>query len=139
MNQTQQPRGRRRKLEPTAKARPPRRTGRAEPGRWLGSGGRWLNQPLSGLPDPANSSSLVTTLSRQRSIAPRYLREAWGEMRQVTWPRFGQAMRLTASVALFAFFFAVLVYAVDWVLTKIFEEVILNESVNIRQFLRDLF
>ena len=48
-------------------------------------------------------------------------------------------MKLTFSVAIFATFFALVVYAADWLLTKIFEEIILNESENIRQFLRGLF
>lgn len=138
MNQTP-PAGRRRKLDSAAKPKPPQSPSRKRVSRRLGAAGRWLNQPLAGLPGSSGSNPVVASLSRQRPLAPRYLRQAWGEMRQVTWPRFGQAMRLTASVAIFAFFFAVLVYAVDWVLTDIFRVIILDEPSEISRFLRELF
>ena len=133
--------GRRRKLETDPKAKTARKPGRRRrgPGHWLAAGGRWLNQPLASLPNPASPHPLVASLSRSRPLAPRYLRESWAEMRQVAWPRPGQAMRLTLAVVLFSAFFAVLVSSIDWMLTKIFEEIILNESQNIREFLRGLF
>ncbi len=132
--------GRRRKLETDPKAKTARKPKRRRGlGHWLEAGGRWLNQPLAGLPNPASPHPLAASLSRSRSIVPRYVRESWAEMRQVIWPRFGQAMRLTFAVVLFSAFFAVLVSSIDWMLTKIFEEIILNESQNIREFLRDLF
>lgn len=138
MNQTP-PAGRRRKLDPATKPKSSSPSAQSRIGRRLGDAGRWLNQPLAGLPPAAGSNPVVAGLSRQRHLAPRYLRQAWGEMCQVTWPRFGQAMRLTASVAVFAFFFAALVYAVDWVLTDIFRVIVLKEPSELGQFLRDLF
>ena len=133
--------GRRRKLESNStESRRPSRPSRVRGlSRVFGPAGRWLNQPVAGLPAPASSHPLVTALSQPRSLAPRYLRQSWAEMRQVTWPRFGQAMHLTFAVVIFSIVFAVLVANIDWLLTKIFEEIILNESQNIREFLRGLF
>ena len=132
--------GRRRKIDPAAKK--PEKTNRlsSRVGQGLVSGGRWLNQPLVNLPGSGQQSrSVVTVLSRQRSLAPRYLRESWAELRQVSWPRFGQAVRLTFAVVIFSAFFAILISNIDQLLTRIFEEIILNESQNIREFFNNIF
>ena len=131
--------GRRRKLDP-ATDKPPKKRWSEVVGQGLTAGGRWLNQPLVNLPGSAGRTGrMAETLGKQRSLAPKYVREAWGELRQVTWPRFGQAMRLTFAVMLFATFFAVLIANIDQLLTRIFEEIILNESRNIRDFFNNLF
>ena len=132
--------GRRRKIDPAAKK--PEKTNRLSSriGQGLTAGGRWLSQPLVNLPGSGQQARpVVTALSRQRSLAPRYLREAWAELCQVSWPRFGQAMRLTFAVMLFSAFFAILIANIDQLLTRIFEEIILNESQNIREFLNNIF
>ena len=132
--------GRRRKIDPATKK--PEKTNRLSRrvGQGLVSGGRWLNQPLVNLPGSGQQSRpVVTVLSRQRSLAPRYVRESWAELRQVSWPRFGQAVRLTFAVVIFSAFFAILISNIDQLLTRIFEEIILNESQNIREFFNDIF
>ena len=132
--------GRRRKIDPAGKK--PEKTNRLSGriGQGLTTGGRWLNQPLVNLPGSSGQAHpVVTALGRQRALAPRYLREAWAELRQVTWPRFGQAMHLTFAVMLFAGFFAVLIANIDQLLTRTFEEIILNESQNIREFFNNIF
>ena len=132
--------GRRQKINSAAKK--PEKKNRLSGwiGRGITAGGRWLNQPLVDLPGTGRTSRpAVDALSRQRSLAPKYVRESWAELRQVTWPRFGQAMRLTFAVMLFSAFFAILVANIDQLLTKIFEEIILNESQNIRNFFNNIF
>lgn len=139
-NNSSPPAGRRRKIDSAAQKPTPKKRLSSRVGRGLSAGGRWLNQPLASLPGSGRTSRpVVDALSRPRSLFPKYVRESWAELRQVTWPRFGQAMRLTFAVMLFAAFFAVLIANIDQLLTRIFEEIILNESQNIRNFFNDLF
>lgn len=142
MNQSSSPNGgRRRKIDPSTQKKPSRGRLSGWISRGLSAAGRWLNQPMVGLPGSGGraSSPTVEALSRQRSLTPKYVRESWAELRQVTWPRFGQAMRLTFAVMIFSAFFAILVYNIDRALTWIFEEIILNESQNIRNFFNNIF
>ena len=78
-------------------------------------------------------------LTKRRSIVPSYVRGAFQEIKQVTWPTFSVAMKLTAAVFLFAFAFSFLVAGLDWLLDQAFEEIILNESQNIKDFFTDKF
>ena len=92
---------------------------------------RWLNQPVHTHAN-ANEAGLAANLTRPRSMLPAYVRDSIYEIKQVTWPNFGVAMRLTFAVFIFATFFAVIVASLDWVLTQIFEEIILNKAENLR-------
>ncbi|MEM6997904.1 MAG: preprotein translocase subunit SecE [Patescibacteria group bacterium] len=89
--------------------------------------------------DQSSDSKVSGYLTRNRSIAPSYLRGAVHEMSLVTWPSFKEAMRLTLAVFVFAIVFALVVSGIDWLLGKAFEEIILNESQNIREFINGLF
>ena len=103
-------------------------------------GGRvnqWLQTPL--LTHKASSSSLGEALTRQRSMLPKYVHDSWAEVRQITWPKFGQALRLTWAVLVFAVIFSVIVSILDWALSQLFNEFILNKSKNIIDFINDLF
>ena len=71
-------------------------------------------------------------LTKQRSMVPPYIRQSAAEIKLVSWPPFSSAMRLTSAVFFFAVFFAILVSALDWALTQIFEEIILNKAENLR-------
>ena len=55
-----------------------------------------------------------------------YLRNSWRELRQVTWPKFRISLRLTSAVILFAVTFGVVVALVDFVLDKLFKQVLLK-------------
>ena len=94
---------------------------------------KWLNQPVRTHAD--HGEGAMAGLTKQRSLMPAYVRESALELKQVSWPSFPAAMRLTFAVFWFAVFFALLVTALDWVLTQIFEELILNKGEGIR----DLF
>lgn len=80
------------------------------------------------------SSRLKNFLTKPRSPVPSYISGAFNEIRLVTWPTFKEAMRLTLAVFVFAIAIAMLVSALDWVLDKAFQEIILNESQNIKEF-----
>ena len=60
-------------------------------------------------------------------IVPRYLRNAWGELRQVTWPSRLESLRLTSAVIIFAAVFGLLIAATDYGLDKVFKKVILKQ------------
>ncbi len=73
--------------------------------------------------------------TKDRSMVPAYMRNSCFEIRMVTWPSFIQAMLLTLSVIIFAVFLSSLIAVIDWILTQIFEEIILNKGENIRSLL----
>ena len=60
-------------------------------------------------------------------IVPRYLRNAWGELRQVSWPNRVESLRLTSAVIIFAAVFGLLIAATDYGLDKVFKKVILKQ------------
>lgn len=59
-------------------------------------------------------------------IVPPYFRNSWKELRQVTWPKFRDSVRLTFAVFAFAAVFGILVFGLDFVLDKVFREVLLK-------------
>lgn len=59
-------------------------------------------------------------------VVPSYFRSSWTELKQVTWPSWQQSRRLTAAVFIFAIIFGLIVAGVDWVLDRIFKELILS-------------
>jgi preprotein translocase SecE subunit len=59
-------------------------------------------------------------------FVPPYFRNSWKELKQVTWPKFRESLRLTSAVIIFAIVFGALVAAIDFVLDKVFKEVLLK-------------
>lgn len=59
-------------------------------------------------------------------LVPRYFRNSWKELRQVTWLKFGVARRLTGAVIIFAIIFGAVVALLDFILDKLFKEVLLK-------------
>lgn len=55
---------------------------------------------------------------------PRYLRDAWGEIRQTTWPNRRETIRLTFAVFVFATVFSLFVSLLDFGLDKLFKHLI---------------
>ena len=60
-------------------------------------------------------------------IVPRYVRNAWQELRLVTWPNRLETFRLTAAVIIFSAVFGVMIAIVDYGLDKVFKKVILKQ------------
>ena len=63
--------------------------------------------------------------SKSRSLAPRYVRDSWREIRKVTWPGFKTTWKLVFAVFVFAIVIGGFIAALDWGLEKLFREVIL--------------
>jgi preprotein translocase SecE subunit len=59
-------------------------------------------------------------------IVPPYFRNSWKELRQVTWPSFHVALRLTFAVIVFAIVFGALIALLDFGLDKLFKQVLLK-------------
>ena len=93
---------------------------------------RWLAQPVHIHEQKGHAESWAGSWTKERSLVPAYVRHSFFEMKMVVWPSFTAVRRLTVAVFIFAIFFALLVSLMDWVLTQIFEEVILNKGENIR-------
>ena len=61
-----------------------------------------------------------------RVIVPSYIRNSWKELRLVTWPSFTLSRKLTFAVIIFAIVFGAAIAGVDWVLNRIFKEILLK-------------
>jgi preprotein translocase SecE subunit len=61
-----------------------------------------------------------------RILFPRYLRNSWRELTQVTWPNWRQSRQLTFAVLVFAVVFGGAIALVDYGLDKIFKQVLLK-------------
>lgn len=59
-------------------------------------------------------------------LVPRYFRNSWRELRQVTWPNKKESRRLTLAVMLFALLFGIAIAIVDYGLDKIFKRILLK-------------
>ena len=96
---------------------------------------QWLSQPLHVHESTGDATTWTGAWTKNRSMMPAYMRNSFFEIRMVTWPSFIQAMLLTLSVIIFAVFLSSLIAVIDWLLTQIFEEIILNKGENIRSLL----
>ncbi len=61
-----------------------------------------------------------------RVLLPRYFRDSWAELKLVTWPDWTLSRKLTTAVLIFAIVFGLTIAGVDWVLNKIFKEILLS-------------
>lgn len=57
---------------------------------------------------------------------PKFVRGAWSELRQVTWPGRRDTWRLTLAVFVFALVFGTLIALADYGLDKLFRSIILK-------------
>lgn len=62
-----------------------------------------------------------------RHIIPRYLRDSFKELHNITWPTRKQSRQLTGAVILFAIFFGFFISIMDYGLDKVFKKVFLHE------------
>lgn len=58
---------------------------------------------------------------------PKYFRNSFRELRQVTWPNAKQSRQLTFAVVVFSIVFGVIIAVVDFGLDKVFKKVILKQ------------
>lgn len=62
-----------------------------------------------------------------KHIVPRYLKNSFNELREVTWPNRQETRKLTTAVIIFAVIFGFVISMVDYGLDKVFKKVFLNE------------
>ena len=65
-------------------------------------------------------------LGKRIRFMPKFLRNAWEEVRQVQWPNARETTKLTTAVIIFAVIFGALIWIVDYGLNKLFREVLLG-------------
>lgn len=76
------------------------------------------------LPIPDNKVGRF--LNKRRRWIPKYFRESWKEVRQVTWPNRRETIRLTLAVFVFAVSFGLVVALVDFGLERAFKQLLLK-------------
>lgn len=75
---------------------------------------------------PLPNKGFFGWLNKPRSVTPGFLRNAWAELKGVTWPDRSETFRLTVAVLLFAIFFGAMIAGIDYVLDNLFRRVILG-------------
>ena len=76
------------------------------------------------LPLPDNKAGRF--LGRRVRFMPNYFREAWTELRQVTWPSRKETMKLSFAVFTFALIFGGAIWLVDYGLDNLFKKVLIG-------------
>ncbi len=74
------------------------------------------------LPD----NKIGRVLTQKRKVTPNFFRDAWGELRQVSWPNRKETIKMTLAVFMFAIIFSILVGLLDFGLEKIFRELLVD-------------
>jgi preprotein translocase subunit SecE len=65
-------------------------------------------------------------LNKRRSFVPKFFKESWEEVRQVTWPSRKETWKLTLAVFIFAITFGLVIAIVDYGLDKLFRSLLLQ-------------
>ena len=76
------------------------------------------------IPVPDNKAGKI--LKKRVRFVPKFIREAWAELKLVTWPTKKQAANLTFAVFAFAIFFAVFIQLLDLVFNKLVKEIFIK-------------
>ena len=75
---------------------------------------------------PMPDTRLGRFLNKRRSLTPRFLKDAWNELRQVTWPSNKETLKLTFAVMMFALVFGGLIWVTDYGLENLFRKVLID-------------
>ena len=59
-------------------------------------------------------------------VFPKYFRNSYQELKQVTWPTLKNGLKLTWAVIVFAVVFGLSIAALDWGLSKVFKHILLK-------------
>jgi preprotein translocase SecE subunit len=94
-----------------------------------------VHKPLSSLrrastkryqPIKAPDNKAGKVLNKEVRFIPKFVRESWAEIKQVSWPSKGEAAQKTAAVFGFAIFFIILVQVLDEIFSRVVKEIILG-------------
>lgn len=77
-------------------------------------------------PIRTGSSKAGKVLGSRSRLTPRYFIDAFRELKQVQWPSFRSAMKLTGAVFVFAFCLSAIIVAFDYGFERLFRDVILK-------------
>lgn len=75
---------------------------------------------------PLPDNKIGRFLNKRRRFVPSFFREAWQELREVTWPSRHETFRLTLAVFIFALVFGALIWVVDLGIDNLFRKVLLG-------------
>lgn len=65
-------------------------------------------------------------IHKNRTLTPSYFKNAWKELKQVTWPSNRETIRLAFAVFLFSIIFGTVIAVTDYGLDNLFRKVILK-------------
>jgi preprotein translocase subunit SecE len=82
------------------------------------------NKEYHPVPVPDNKAGKV--LKKRVRLMPKFVREAWAELKLVTWSTKKEAARLTAAVLIFATIFAIFVQVLDLIFNRVVKEIFLK-------------
>jgi len=68
----------------------------------------------------------VHHLNKRVRIVPKFIREAWAELKLVTWPSKKEAARLTLAVLVFALAFSIFIQILDFIFNRIVKEIFIK-------------
>jgi preprotein translocase SecE subunit len=75
---------------------------------------------------PLPDNRLGRFMNKRRYFIPRYFKESWQELKQVTWPDRKETTKLTLAVFTFALIFGILVAVTDYGLDQLFKRTVLK-------------
>lgn len=75
------------------------------------------------IPLPKNKAGRF--FNKRLRLMPRFFRDAWQEVRQVTWPSRQETWKLTLAVFIFAMVFGTVIWLVDIGIERIFRKILL--------------
>lgn len=76
------------------------------------------------IPVPDNKAGRI--LKKRVRIVPKFIREAWAELKLVTWSTKKEAARLTGAVIVFALFFSIFIQLLDFAFNKLVKEIFIK-------------
>lgn len=82
------------------------------------------NKEYHPVPVPDNKAGKV--LKKRVRLVPKFIREAWAELKLVTWPSKKEAARLTTAVLVFALAFSIFIQLLDVVFNRIVKEIFIK-------------
>jgi len=86
---------------------------------------RFLTKEYS-LPLKTPDNKFGRMLSKNRRVIPKFFKDAWNELKLVSWPTKKETTRLTTAVFVFASLFGIAIWLVDLGLDNIFRKVLIK-------------
>lgn len=68
----------------------------------------------------------VKHLNKRVRFVPKFVRESWAELKQVTWPTKRVALKLTLAVFIFSIVFTIFIQIIDFIFNKLVKEILLK-------------